>query len=89
MNITTTNPESPYAISEQYINTQRRNGLLGNIQANYKFTKELSLMGRASIDLNKDVRETQRPWDAAGNKFAQGSYRVAIYVLMRSMLILC
>lgn len=77
VNITTTNPESPYAISEQYINAQKRNGLLGNLQANYKFTKELSLMARASIDYNKDVRETQRPWDASGNKFAQGAYRVA------------
>ncbi|MDQ8006741.1 MAG: SusC/RagA family TonB-linked outer membrane protein [Pedobacter sp.] len=76
VNITTTNPESPYAISELYLNGQRRNGWLGNIQANYKFTKELSLMVRASGDLNKDVRETRRPWDASGNRFAQGSFRV-------------
>jgi len=76
VNITTTNPESPYAISEQYINKQRRNGIIGNLQATYKLTKELSLLVRGSIDYNKDIRETQRPWDAAGNKFAQGSYRV-------------
>jgi len=76
VNITTTNPESPYAISELYLNGQRRNGWLGSIQANYKFTKELSLMVRASGDFNKDVRETRRPWDASGNRFAQGSYRV-------------
>ncbi|MGV3547481.1 MAG: SusC/RagA family TonB-linked outer membrane protein, partial [Pedobacter sp.] len=76
VNITTTNPESPYAISELYLNGQRRNGWLGNIQANYKFTKELSLMVRASGDFNKDVRETRRPWDASGNRFAQGSFRV-------------
>jgi TonB-linked SusC/RagA family outer membrane protein len=77
VNITTSNPESPYAISEQYINAQRRNGWLGNVQLNYKFTKELSLMVRASGDLNNDVRETRRPWDASGNKFAHGSFRVA------------
>ncbi|MBB5438177.1 TonB-linked SusC/RagA family outer membrane protein [Pedobacter sp. AK017] len=76
VNITTTNPESPYAISEQYLNKQRRNGWLGNIQATYKFTQELSLMVRSSIDYNKENRETLRPFDAAGNKFAQGSYRV-------------
>ncbi len=75
VNITTTNPESPYAISEQYLNKQRRNGALGNIQATYKLTKELSLLVRGSLDYNKDFRETQRPFDAAGNKFAQGSYR--------------
>lgn len=76
LNITTTNPESPYAISEQYINAQRRNGWLGSLSATYNFSKSLSLMVRGSVDLNKDVRETQRPWDASGNKFAQGSYRV-------------
>ncbi|SFH11582.1 SusC/RagA family TonB-linked outer membrane protein [Pedobacter insulae] len=75
VNITTTNPESPYAISEQYLNSQRRNGVLGNIQATYKFTDELSLMLRSSIDYNKDNRDTRRPFDASGNKFAQGSYR--------------
>ncbi|MFA4866957.1 MAG: SusC/RagA family TonB-linked outer membrane protein [Pedobacter sp.] len=77
INLTTTNPESPYAISEQYINAQRRNGILGNIQANYKFNKEFSLMARASIDLNDEIRNTRRPWDASGNKFAHGSYRVS------------
>ncbi|MFW0715436.1 SusC/RagA family TonB-linked outer membrane protein [Pedobacter sp. N23S346] len=76
VNITTTNPESPYAISEQYINKQRRNGILSNIQATYKIASNLSFLLRGSIDYNKDIRETQRPWDAAGNKFAQGSYRV-------------
>lgn len=76
VNITTTNPESPYAISEQYINKQRRNGVIGNLQATYKLTNDLSLMVRGSIDYNKEARETLRPWDAAGNKFAQGSYRV-------------
>jgi TonB-linked SusC/RagA family outer membrane protein len=76
VNITTTNPESPYAISEQYLNKQRRNGILGSLQATYKLTTDLSLMVRGSVDYNKDVRETQRPFDAAGNKFAQGSYRI-------------
>jgi TonB-linked SusC/RagA family outer membrane protein len=77
LNLTTSYPEGPYAITEQYTNGQRRNGLLGNIQANYKFTKELSLMVRASIDQNRDKRETRRPWDtSSGGRFAQGSYRV-------------
>lgn len=75
VNITTTNPESPYAISEQYINKQRRNGVIGNLQGTYKLTDDLSLMVRGSIDYNKDIRTTERPWDAAGNKFAQGSHR--------------
>ena len=76
MALTSSFPESPNAISEQYLNSQRRNGWLGNIQLNYKFTNELSLMVRASGDLNNDDRETLRPWDTSGSKFAQGSYRV-------------
>ncbi|RZK44037.1 MAG: SusC/RagA family TonB-linked outer membrane protein [Pedobacter sp.] len=75
VDITSTNPESPYAISEQYLNGQRRNGLLGSIQANYKFSPELSLLVRASMDSNYDVRETRRPYDAAGIRYTQGSYR--------------
>ncbi len=75
VDITSSNPESPYAISEQYLNGQRRNGLLGSIQANYKFTKDLSLLVRTSMDYNHDIRETRRPYDAAGIKYTQGSYR--------------
>ncbi|WAC39612.1 SusC/RagA family TonB-linked outer membrane protein [Pedobacter sp. SL55] len=74
--LTTSFPEGPYAISEQYINAQRRNGFLGNIQAVYKFNKEFSLMVRASGDLNKDNRETMRPYGANGTGWAQGAYRV-------------
>lgn len=76
VDLTSSFPEGPYAISEQYLNAQRRNGVLGNIQATYKFTKELTLLVRSSIDYNHDIRETRRPWDAAGAKFAQGSFRV-------------
>jgi len=76
VDVTTTNPEGPYAISEQYINAQRRNGFTGNLQGNYKFTNELSLMVRGSLDMNRDTRETMRPWDAAGSKFAHGAYRI-------------
>jgi TonB-linked SusC/RagA family outer membrane protein len=75
VDITSTNPESPYAISEQYLNGQRRNGVLGSVQANYKFTKDLNLLVRTSIDFNNDIRETRRPYDAAGIRYTQGSYR--------------
>ncbi|TKC07307.1 SusC/RagA family TonB-linked outer membrane protein [Pedobacter frigoris] len=74
--VTTSFPEGPYGISEQYLNGQRRNGFLGNIQAVYKFTDNLSLMVRASGDLNKDTRETKRPYGANGTGWAQGAYRV-------------
>lgn len=75
VNITNANPESPYAISDLYQNGQRRNGYLGNIQASYKFTKDLSLMVRASGDMNRDFRSVKRPWDAAGGRYNYGLYR--------------
>ncbi|SKB44408.1 SusC/RagA family TonB-linked outer membrane protein [Daejeonella lutea] len=75
-NITTTTLESPWAISNEYINTQRRNGILGSVQASYQIAKGLVAQVRTSLDLNKNVTEQLRPYDAAGTKFAQGSYRI-------------
>ncbi|MEJ7694919.1 SusC/RagA family TonB-linked outer membrane protein, partial [Daejeonella sp.] len=76
INITTTTLESPWAISNEYLNTQNRNGVLGNIQASYQLAKGLVAQLRTSLDLNKNVTEQLRPYDAAGTKFAQGSYRI-------------
>ncbi|MEJ6979101.1 SusC/RagA family TonB-linked outer membrane protein [Pedobacter sp. P351] len=76
INITTTTLESPYAISYEYLNTQRRNGVLGNIQLSYQLAKGLMSQVRTSLDLNKNATEQLRPYDAAGAKFAQGSYRI-------------
>ena len=71
--IFTTSPENPYAISYEFINASKRNGLTANAQLNYSFSKELSLQLRATIDQTHDKREQRRPWTAA--RFATGSYR--------------
>jgi len=76
INITTTTLESPYAISYEYLNTQKRNGVVGNIQLSYQLAKGLLAQGRVSLDQNKNITEQMRPYDAAGAKFAQGSYRI-------------
>lgn len=76
INITTTTLESPWAISNEYLNTQSRNGVLGNVQASYQLAKGLVAQLRTSLDLNKNLTEQLRPYDAAGTKFAQGSYRI-------------
>jgi TonB-dependent SusC/RagA subfamily outer membrane receptor len=72
--IFTTSPENPYAISYEFINGSKRDGITANAQLNYSFTKELSLQLRATIDQTDDKREQKRPWTAA--RFATGSYRV-------------
>lgn len=67
-------PENPYAITNEYINKMNRNGLTGTVQATYQFTKELSLMGRTSLDMGYEQRAQERPWDA-GTRMPFGSYR--------------
>jgi TonB-linked SusC/RagA family outer membrane protein len=69
----TASPENPYAISYEFINGSKRNGMTGNVQLNYAFTKELSLQLRASLDRTSDDREQRRPWTAA--RLVTGSYR--------------
>lgn len=65
--------DNPYLQAYEMLNDQNRNGFLGNFQLDYKFTKEFSLMGRASMDVSYDGRSSRRPFDS--NKFANGYYR--------------
>lgn len=67
-------PENPYAISHEFLNASDRNGITGNVQATYNFTKELSLQVRTSIDFGYEQRSQSRPFDA-GAKLPRGSYR--------------
>ncbi|WP_233509375.1 SusC/RagA family TonB-linked outer membrane protein [Pedobacter chinensis] len=67
-------PENPYAISYEFLNKSNRNGVTGNIQATYNFTKELSLQLRTALDFSYEQREQDRPYDA-GTKLPKGSFR--------------
>ncbi len=69
----TTAPENPYAISYEFINGSNRNGITGNIQANYAFNKEWSLQLRATMDRSDENRHQKRPWTAA--RLPLGAYR--------------
>lgn len=69
-----TYPENPYAVAYEFINSSNRDGVTGNVQASYNFTKELSLQLRGSLDLSDERRAQERPYDA-GTKFPKGSYR--------------
>lgn len=68
-------PENPYAIANEFINKSSRDGVTGNVQANYAFTKDLNLMIRTSVDLAYEQRAQERPYDA-GTRLPKGSYRV-------------
>lgn len=65
--------DNPKTMSYDMLNTQNKNHLIGNIQANYKFNEELNLMVRTGIDFSFDKRTQQRPFDTY--KYAYGYYR--------------
>lgn len=65
--------DNPYLQAYEMLNGQNRNGFLGNMQMDYKFNKELSIMGRAAMDVSYDGRTQKRPFDS--NKNAFGAYR--------------
>ncbi len=67
-------PENPYAIAYQFINRSERNGVTGNAQLSYNFTKNLSLLVRTSADYGVEHRAQKRPYDA-GSKMPKGSFR--------------
>lgn len=65
--------DNPRTISYDMVNAQNKNNLIGNIQLDYKFTSELSLMLRTGIDMSYDKRKQSRPFDTY--KYAFGYYR--------------
>ncbi|MDM1293863.1 SusC/RagA family TonB-linked outer membrane protein [Sphingobacterium sp. N143] len=65
--------DNPKTISYDMVNAQNKNNLIGNVQVDYKFNKELSLMLRTGIDMSYDKRKQSRPFDTY--KYAYGYYR--------------
>lgn len=66
-------PDNPYLIANEMLNTSGRNAITGNVQATYKFTNELSLMVRTSLDMANEQRSQQRPFDT--ERFNKGMFR--------------
>ncbi|NGM73023.1 SusC/RagA family TonB-linked outer membrane protein [Sphingobacterium sp. SGL-16] len=65
--------DNPKTMSYDMINSQNKHQVIGNIQADYKFTSELSLMLRGGLDFSYDQRTQSRPFDTY--KYAFGYYR--------------
>lgn len=65
--------DNPYLIAYEMLNSNKRNGLTGNIEASYQFSDEWDVMVRTTLDLNAESRSQQRPWDT--EKFRKGMYR--------------
>ncbi|MBO0360224.1 SusC/RagA family TonB-linked outer membrane protein [Hymenobacter sp. BT186] len=65
--------DNPYLITYEMLNKSNRNSLTGNVQVNYKFTKDLNLMVRSTLDFSYEARSQQRPKDT--EKYKDGMYR--------------
>lgn len=65
--------DNPYMQAFEMLNTVNRSGLVGNVQANYAFTKDLNLMVRSAIDYSSEQRTQRRPMGS--QKFVDGMFR--------------
>ncbi|WP_442587074.1 SusC/RagA family TonB-linked outer membrane protein [Pedobacter sp. AW31-3R] len=65
--------DNPYLITYEMLNKSNRNTVTGNIQANYNFNSQLSLLFRTSMDMSYDSRSQQRPMST--NKYREGMFR--------------
>lgn len=60
--------DNPYLVAYEFINGFDRDRMTGNVQIDFQFTKELSLMVRTGMDLYSETRESKRPFSAIKNK---------------------
>ncbi|WP_051189663.1 SusC/RagA family TonB-linked outer membrane protein [Daejeonella oryzae] len=65
--------DNPYLIANEMLNRSNRNQVLGNVQATYNFTKDLSVMMRTAVDFSYEARSQQRP--KSTEKFKEGMFR--------------
>lgn len=68
-----TGPDNPYLDLYEMLNKMNKNGVIGNITANYQITPKLELMVRTGVDMSFENRSQQRPYSMT--KYPQGMYR--------------
>lgn len=66
-------PDNPYLQVYEMLNKMNKQGIIGNISANYDFSPALSLMVRSGIDLAQENRSQQRPYSMT--KYPRGMFR--------------
>jgi TonB-linked SusC/RagA family outer membrane protein len=64
--------DNPYLQAYEMLNTSKRNGFIGTVEAAYRFTDQLSLKVRTSVDLMYEFRTQRRPKNT--QKYADGMY---------------
>jgi TonB-linked SusC/RagA family outer membrane protein len=66
-------PDNVYLQTYEMLNKINKNGVIGNVMANYTFNPKLELMLRSGVDLSNEFRSQQRPYSMT--KYPKGSYR--------------
>ncbi|MDB5120046.1 MAG: TonB-linked outer membrane protein SusC/RagA family [Sphingobacteriales bacterium] len=65
--------DNPYLIANNMTNAVNNYKTVGNLNATYDFTKNLSLMVRSGIDMSNEDRDQRRPYSTAN--FGKGYYK--------------
>lgn len=66
-------PDNPFLGMYEMLNKMYKHGVIGNISADYEFSKKLALKVRSGLDMSYEFRSQQRPFSMT--KFPRGSYR--------------
>jgi TonB-linked SusC/RagA family outer membrane protein len=65
--------DNPYMIAYEMLNGVDKNLITGNVNLNYKITKNFDVMLRSGMELTNEERTQKRPWNTAN--YLQGMYR--------------
>lgn len=65
--------DNPYLIAYEMLNGVDKNFITGNVNLNYKITKNFDVMLRSGMELTNELRTQKRPWSSAN--YLQGMYR--------------
>ena len=66
-------PDNPYLDMYEMLNKMNKNGVIGNLTANYTVNDNLELQVRSGLDMSFEFRSQQRPFSMT--KFPRGMYR--------------
>lgn len=72
--------DNPYLIAYEMLNGVDKNFITGNVNLNYKITKNFEVMLRSGMELTNEERTQKRPWNTAN--YLQGMYREQYIRLM-------
>jgi TonB-linked SusC/RagA family outer membrane protein len=68
-----TGPDNPYLVMYEMLNKMNKDGVIGNLSANYQFNDKLEIMVRSGLDMSNEFRSQQRPFSMT--KYARGMFR--------------